>query len=146
MVQGRIRVEQADLYVQIRKISARMSQYHYRFHIIYWVTYLEEYEEACNQYFNMKMANVGSMTDVYNPDFYEVFKEHYEITATSSIFHEKLGKHPETRQIFLILGFEALPPDDPTYVRTYRIKKDRERLQKVRKISNLLKKIANMDL
>ena len=49
---GRIRVEQADLYVQLRKVSARMSQYHYRFHIIYWVTYLEEYEESCNNYFS----------------------------------------------------------------------------------------------
>ena len=46
----------------------------------------------------------------------------------------------------MILGFEAVPPDDPTFVRTYRIRKDRDKLQKVRKISNLLKKIANMDL
>lgn len=29
-----------------------MSQYHYRFHIIYWVTYLEDYEDSCNNYFS----------------------------------------------------------------------------------------------
>ena len=86
------------------------------------------------------------MQEVYNPDYYEMFKDFYEVNATSSIFHEKLGKHAETRQIFMILGFEAVPPDDPTFVRTYRIRKDRDKLQKVRKISNLLNKIANMNL
>ena len=33
------------------------------------------------------------MQEVYNPDYYEMFKDFYEIEATSSIFHEKLGKH-----------------------------------------------------
>mmetsp|Transcript_17179 Transcript_17179/g.23171 ORF Transcript_17179/g.23171 Transcript_17179/m.23171 type:complete len:94 (-) Transcript_17179:276-557(-) len=69
VISGRIRVEQADLYVQLRKVSARMSQYHYRFHIIYWVTYLEAYEDSCNQFFNHKMNSVTNIADLYNPEF-----------------------------------------------------------------------------
>ena len=84
--------------------------------------------------------------DPFNPEFYEASRDYYEIPSTSTVFHEKLGKHPETRQIFLILGFEAQPPNDPNYVRAYRIKKSRKHVHKVRKIKELLEKIANMDL
>jgi len=123
-----------------------MSQYHYRFHIIYWVTYLEEYELSCGDYFNHKLNKVTNIPDLYNSALYEVYHDYFEIDSTSAIFHEKLGKHPETRQIFMIMGFEAVPPNDPNHVRMYRITKSRDHLKKVRKISDLLMKIATMDL
>ena len=62
------------------------------------------------------------------------------------MFLEKLGKHPETREIFQILGFEALPPNDVHFVRTYRIKKDRKRLRKVKLMYEQLAKIADIDV
>ena len=74
-----------------------MSQYHYRMLIIYWVTYLEEYEISCNEYFAQKLNKVTNIPDLYNPEFYEVYRDYFEINATSAIFSEKLGKHAETR-------------------------------------------------
>ena len=128
-----------------------MSQYHYRFLIIYWVTYLEEYEQSCNDYF-AQMLNRGNngqrlnAQDFCNPEYYEVYRDYYEIDATSTIFNEKLGKHPETFQIFKILGFTTVPSEEEVNIQSYRIKKSRDHLKKVRRISELLLKIANMDL
>ena len=50
IINARIRFQHIELYMQLRKLSARMSSYQYRFLIIYWVTYLEEYEQACQEY------------------------------------------------------------------------------------------------
>ena len=66
--------------------------------------------------------------------------------ATSSIFYEKLGKHPETREIFQLLGFESVPPNDPQFVKLYKCNKTKEQLMNVKKISDLLKKIASMNV
>ena len=44
----------------------------------------------------------------------------FEIPITSEIFYKKLGKHPETVQVFKKLGFEAVPESNP---RMYRLEK-----------------------
>lgn len=75
-----------------------------------------------------------------------MFRQFYEVPATSTIFFEKLGKHPETHKIFAILGFETVPPAASGFVKAYRCKKNRDRKEFVGKIVELLKKIANMDV
>lgn len=50
VINGRIRFDYKDLYVQLRKLSSRMSQYQYRFVIIYWVSYLEEFEKSTEEH------------------------------------------------------------------------------------------------
>ena len=146
VINGRIRFEHEDLYIELKKLSGRMSSYAYRFVVIYWVSYLDEFEQACMEFLQQKQKDIANIGELFNPESYEVFREYYEVSATSSIFFEKLGKHPETRRIFDLLGFEAVPPDDPAYVKAYRCQKDRTRLSKVVKISELLKKIAAQEI
>ena len=50
VINGRIRFDHEKLYVQLRKLSARMSQYQYRFVIIYWVSYLEDFERCTEEH------------------------------------------------------------------------------------------------
>lgn len=70
----------------------------------------------------------------------------FEVPATSSIFFEKLGKHPETRAMFKLLEFVSDPLDDPSFIKVYKCEKTKEKLNKIKKINDLLKKIASMDV
>ena len=123
-----------------------MSQYHYRFVIIYWLSYLEEFDKSCIEYLTSNTKEITELREFTNTDQYEIFRQFYEVPATSTIFYEKLGKHTETRKIFEILGFETVPPNAKGLVKMYRCKKNRERKEKVGKILELLKKIATMDI
>ena len=105
VVNSRIRFDHKDLYIQLRKLYSRMSEYQYRFIIIYWIGYLEEYISSCEQFLQQKQAEIASLNEIYSGQNYETFKSDFDVRATSAIFAEKLGKHPETQQIFKILGF-----------------------------------------
>ena len=50
VINGRIRFEHEDLYIELKKLSGRMSAYAYRFVVIYWVSYLDEFEQACMEF------------------------------------------------------------------------------------------------
>lgn len=154
VINGRIRFDHEKLYAQLRKLSARMSQYQYRFVIIYWVSYLEDFEKATEEHLTHIDKQRGvvnqEIRDFMDPERYELEKKTvFEISAASSIFFEKLGKHPETKKIFKILGFQAVraePPNDPSFVRLYRCDKTKDNLRRVKRISDLLNKIASMDV
>ena len=62
VINGRIRFDHEKLYVQLRKLSSRMSQYQYRFVIIYWVSYLEEFEKSTEEH--LAHTEKGSTSDI----------------------------------------------------------------------------------
>ena len=108
-----------------------MGHYQYRFVVIYWVTYLEEFEQSCSEYLRQRLNKVADFSELYKPESYNLYCKYFEIPATSAIFHDKLGKHPETKTIFEVLGFERVPPGDDDFVKCYRIRKDKENRAKV---------------
>ena len=103
-----------------------MSVYQYRFLIIYWCSYLEEFEKACFDFLQQRFNdNAHTINELYTGKNYEIFKDYYDVVATSSIFAEKLGKHPETRTIFQLLDFEPHPAKSQN-VQFYRCKKNKK--------------------
>ena len=66
--------------------------------------------------------------------------------ASGAIFYDKLGKYEETQKIFELLGFKAIKHKRSDIIKFYRCKKTKEHLSTVTKISELLKKIVNMNV
>lgn len=122
-----------------------MSEYQYRFVIIYWVSYLDEFISSCEKFLQQKPADMANINDLYTGTNYEMFKDHFDVVATSSIFADKLGKHNETHSMFQILGFEPILHSQVS-VKSYRAKKSRQQLERIGKVTELLRKIANMEV
>lgn len=112
--------------------------------IIYWVSYLEQYQQQYQDYSEVKASRFTNFADIYDKENYQATREYFEIDATGMIFFEKLGKHAETSEIFKILGFKAVPEVGPA--KTYTCKKDKESSNHVRIVLNLLKQVSNMEL
>ena len=110
--------------------------------VIYWSCYLDNFEDQCNDYLENEHRQL-QIAELFQPHQYESMNPDFELEITTSIFYQKLGKYPETDKIFKILEFEPDPKLNP---RLYRIQKNQENLNKIKKTNTLFKSILQVNI
>ena len=90
-VTSRIRFSYPELYLQLKKLSSKMSFYQFKMTVIYWTTYLDEFEQQCNEYLETETREL-TISELFKPQHYQSMCLEFEIPITSAIFYQKLGK------------------------------------------------------
>lgn len=106
---SRIRFSYPDLYLQLKKLSSKMSFYQFKMTVIYWTSYLDEFEQSCLEFMETQTKQELNISELFKPQHYQSMCVVFQIPITSEIFFQKLGKYPETPKIFENLKFKPFP-------------------------------------